>query len=119
LLSETLGFSTTTLFTERPKTTAIEGRTVNQRDTYTLVITKGKVRKTLKSNLHSWYLVRRIEPQDTVKRVYNISVESDNSYVANGIVVHNCQSMSVAGKREGLKHESQGDEETTRSGLFF
>ena len=30
-----------------------------------------------------------------------------------------CQSMSVAGKREGLKHESQGDEETTRSGMFF
>lgn len=119
LLSETLGFSTTTCFTERPKTTAIEGRTVNQRDTYTLVITKSKVRKTLKSNLHSWYLVRRIDPQDTVKRVYNISVERDNSYVVNGIVVHNCQSMSVAGKREGLKHESQGDDETTRSGMFF
>ena len=30
-----------------------------------------------------------------------------------------CQSMSIAGKREGLKHESQGDEETTRSGMFF
>ena len=30
-----------------------------------------------------------------------------------------CQSMSIAGKREGLKHELQGDEETTRSGMFF
>lgn len=30
-----------------------------------------------------------------------------------------CQDLSVAGKREGLKHESNGDEETTRSGLFM
>ncbi len=30
-----------------------------------------------------------------------------------------CQDMSVAGKREGMKHAEQGDEETTRSGLFF
>lgn len=30
-----------------------------------------------------------------------------------------CQDLSVAGKRAGLKHESHGDEETTRSGLFM
>lgn len=30
-----------------------------------------------------------------------------------------CQDMSVAGKREGIKHSAQGDEETTRSGLFY
>lgn len=30
-----------------------------------------------------------------------------------------CQDMSVAGKRAGLKHESKGDDETTRSGLFM
>ena len=30
-----------------------------------------------------------------------------------------CQDLSVAGKRKGMKHESMGDEETTRSGLFF
>lgn len=30
-----------------------------------------------------------------------------------------CQDLSVAGKRAGLKHESNGDEETTRSGLFI
>ena len=29
-----------------------------------------------------------------------------------------CQDLSVAGKRAGLKHEDNGDEETTRSGLF-
>ena len=30
-----------------------------------------------------------------------------------------CQDMSVAGKRAGLKHEVNGDDETTRSGLFI
>ena len=30
-----------------------------------------------------------------------------------------CQDMSVAGKREGIKHSEHGDEETTRSGLFY
>lgn len=34
--------------------------------------------------------------------VYNLEVEDDHSYVAAGIAVHNCQSFSVAGKREGL-----------------
>lgn len=30
-----------------------------------------------------------------------------------------CQNLSVAGKRKGLKHAENGDEETTRSGLFM
>lgn len=30
-----------------------------------------------------------------------------------------CQDLSVAGQRKGMLHESHGDEETTRSGLFF
>ena len=30
-----------------------------------------------------------------------------------------CQDLSVAGKRAGMKHEDMGDDETTRSGLFY
>jgi len=30
-----------------------------------------------------------------------------------------CQDLSVAGKRAGMKHETNGDSETTRSGLFI
>ena len=30
-----------------------------------------------------------------------------------------CQDLSVAGKRAGMKHEANGDQETTRSGLFM
>lgn len=34
--------------------------------------------------------------------VYNMTVEEDNSYTADFVVVHNCQDMSVAGNRAGL-----------------
>lgn len=30
-----------------------------------------------------------------------------------------CQDLSVAGKRAGMQHTDRGDEETTRSGLFY
>ena len=30
-----------------------------------------------------------------------------------------CQDLSVAGLRKGMKHEANGDDETTRSGLFM
>ena len=30
-----------------------------------------------------------------------------------------CQDMSVAGKRAGMQHSAKGDEDTTRSGLFY
>lgn len=46
------------------------------------------------------------------KTVYNFEVEEDNSYVANGIIVHNCQDLSIAKKDgKGLNGE--------RSGLFY
>lgn len=31
--------------------------------------------------------------QITTEKLYNLAVEKDESYVANGIVVHNCRSM--------------------------
>lgn len=49
------------------------------------------------------------------RKVFNLEVADDNSYTANRVVVHNCQSVSRAmhtGKRVGL-------EDKIRSGLFF
>ena len=40
-----------------------------------------------------------------------INSSSDNTYVADGFVVHNCQSFSIAGKRMGF--------EDTRGTLFY
>ena len=96
----------------RPKTTVIEGRTVNQHDTYTIHFTKD-VRKqdhAFYEDGYIWFPIRKIESAGE-QEVYNLSVEDDESYCANNAMVHNCQDLSVAGKREGLAGE--------RSGLFM
>ena len=41
-------------------------------------------------------LIRTITKYDCDEYVYNFEVEEDNSYVANGIVVHNCMALTMA-----------------------
>lgn len=105
MLAETLGCSTSLYFHTPKATKEIEGRIVNQRPYYTVTIVKSKTRGKLYDDLHSWYRVRGIEPTYETKKVYNITVEEDNSYIADSIVVHNCQNMSMAGNRKGLAGE--------------
>ena len=92
-------------FTKRPKTTVIEGRTVNQKDTWMI-----RFKKTPSNPQHSVYIdgmlwcpVRKLTWEDSFEgTVYNFEVADDNSYVANNMTVHNCQAFSVAGKRGGF-----------------
>lgn len=99
-------------FTKRPKTTIIEGRIVNQRDTHSI-----KFRKEQKSHINykvidgfAWVPVKSVEMSQEKEDVFNLEVEDDNSYISNGVAVHNCQSFSKAGNQEGF----QG-----KSGLFY
>ena len=112
LLAEMQGYSTTVHKTCVDPQTVIEGRVVNQHDWYSVVMTKSKKRVHLKDDLHGWYRVRSVKPTGRTAAVYNMTVEEDNSYVADGIVVHNCQDLSIAGKRAGIQ-------EGRRSNLFF
>jgi hypothetical protein len=111
LLGETLGYSTSTYFYKRKPSCAIEGRTVNQKNTYTITFTKSKRNTNMRHGVHTWYKCREVIDTGTTKEVYNLSVEDDESYVADGIVVHNCTDISIAGKGEGIS--------AARSGLFF
>lgn len=104
-------------FTKRSNTCVIEDRICNQKDSYTVRFYDNPKDMETKECKH-WYKVKSIS-ECGYQTVYNITVEEDHSYIAEGIVVHNCQDMSIAGKRAGLKHESKGDDETTRSGLFM
>ena len=51
---------------------------------------------------------------DSNYTVYNLTVDTDNSYTANNFIVHNCQDYSIAGLQAG------GDEgSNTRSSLMY
>jgi len=67
-----------------------------------------KSRSAFVSQQFMWGKVRSVFETNEVKEVYNFEVEEDNSYVADAIVVHNCQSYSKAGLRQGL-HDARGN----------
>lgn len=94
-------------FTERPKTTVIEGRTVNQQDTYTIRFSKEHRKQVKFSEIEDYFVapVSSVVKTDVIKPVYNIEVDGDNSYTVNNCIVHNCQAWSVAGKQLGDKDE--------------
>lgn len=97
-------------YTKRDSKCTIEGRECKQRDTYTFRISN----KSVKGYYRGRYVCRKLyQPteSDQYETVYNLSVEEDESYIANGAIVHNCQDISVAGKQVGF----QGN----RSSLFF
>lgn len=86
------------------------GRIVHQNTQYLIKFTKSaKIREysELKGD-KMWYNAKCLRA-DMRQTVYNIEVEEDNSYTANNIVVHNCQSFSFSGKMNGMS-TSQGEE---------
>jgi site-specific DNA-cytosine methylase len=95
--------------TKRKPTCIIEGRVVNQSDSWMVVIPPVN-REAIVEDGWAWVPVRSVTPSDGCE-VFNLSVDEDESYIADGAVVHNCTDLSVAGRREGL--------DGARSGLFF
>ena len=94
---------------ELPDTCVIEGRTVNRQKQYQIVISDSNNRAWVENN-YGWKPVRGNTVAGPAE-VFNISVEVDESYVADGVIVHNCQDISIAGKGKGLSGE--------RSGMWF
>jgi DNA (cytosine-5)-methyltransferase 1 len=77
-----------------PDRTVIEGREVRQRTQYQVVVPP-RNRTAFVSGDHGWKRVREVREAGPAT-VYNLAVEEDGSYVADGCVVHNCQDYSVA-----------------------
>jgi DNA-cytosine methyltransferase len=95
------GIKPTIAFNLVPPTKEIEGRTVNQQPFYIIQI-PNRNRSAFVEGRYGWGLVRVSLPTEEEIDLFNLEVEDDNSYVANGAVVHNCQAFSVAGRREGF-----------------
>lgn len=103
---------------KRPKTYVIDGRIVNQKDFYSICwhTEHRKQDKAFYENGYVWYPCNGIETHTTDESdfVYNMEVEDDNSYTANGTIVHNCQSISQSGLQHGFT-EGSG----TRSSIIW
>lgn len=91
----------------------IQGREVNQQDYYQIKVTPKTIRTKYINGRYA-SIVRSYNGTDGLVRVYNITVADEHDYIANGLWTHNCQDVSVAGKRAGMQ-EGSG----TRSSLAF
>lgn len=102
-------------YTKRKPTCMIEGREVNQKDTYSIAykLTSDIQDKAFYENGYIWFPINSIIDTHMTQKVFDITVENCHSFTANGAIVHNCTDISVAGKQEGIK---QGQ---TRSGLLY
>jgi site-specific DNA-cytosine methylase len=85
-------------------TTVIEGRTVKQRPWYRVSIPDHN-RSAFIDGDYGWRKLRRAPEPAGRGEVFNLSVEHDESYIADGFVVHNCQPTSQAGRRLGVNDE--------------
>lgn len=92
------GFSASIISYKRNREAIIEGRKVNERQGYKIVAYETARSFQFEAG-YGWGLVRSIKPAGT-QRVYNIAVAEDESYTADGIVVHNCPPFSQAGKKK-------------------
>ena len=93
---------------------AIEGRQVNINDLYILTF-PNKIKKQAHSIVENNYIYspyKNIEKIDGNHIVYNLSVEDDESYTANGLVVHNCTFWSGS-----KNHTAKSKRETVPEGI--
>lgn len=94
LLSSFCGVKSRSYTNNRPLTTVIEGRTVNQRKNYGVYLyfnpVNRKENKVKMSRHYTEYRVEEVGKSWHNDKVYNFSVEVDESYIADGIGVHNC-----------------------------
>lgn len=101
-------------YSKKPDKTKIMGREVNQRDSWQIQFRKQTKKQQDGKYIEGmlWMPVRKLEYDENFEgEVYNFEVADDNSYVANNLTVHNCQSFSQSGLRLGF--------EDTRGTLFF
>jgi len=95
LLATTLGHSAS-LFFDPGGFGSIEGRSFMGRDSFSVAwTTELRNKTTFTDTLHRYFPVREVKAAGE-RLVVSLAVEEDESFVADGIVVHNCRDHSVA-----------------------
>ena len=113
-----------TMTTKDNSGSVIEGREVNCKPAYDLAffMEKHPQQHAIYEDGYLWVPFRKIEKAEP-RRVYNLSVEEDESYTVYNITVHNCSVFSSAGEREkGWNTEKQfreGQKMQRLDDLFF
>ncbi|NIJ40370.1 hypothetical protein FHS78_000640 [Parvibaculum indicum] len=85
---------------ERNPTVEIQGRTVRQRPSISISI--GNANERLRNYVdgdYAWGHVRSVIHKLQQAVVFNLSVEEDETYTANGVIVHNCTRLCNSGVR--------------------
>ena len=104
MLLVSMGYSVSIRKVETLPLTVIENRIVNQADYYTINRSNCD-RYKFTDERHTWFKVKSVCNPGKMETVFDIEVADDHSYVADGIVVHNCQPFSVAGPQKGRDDE--------------
>lgn len=102
--------------TVRPSKIMLLGREVNQCDSYELCwkLQNKKQDKAFYEDGYVWFPISSITNTGVIEDVFDITVDNTHSFTANGVIVHNCQDLSVAGRGAGMDKGAG-----TRSGLLW
>lgn len=93
----------------RHKAGSIEGRPFEAYDMWIVRWENNKSQRTgITDGDHSWTIIKDVQPSGRSIKVYNLSVDEDESYIADGIVVHNCTNHTLA-KGVSKKKQFQPD----------
>jgi site-specific DNA-cytosine methylase len=108
LLLTSLGYYASVHYGRRAEHAVIEGRTIRQQPQWTVTAHKCRDRRPKHRDADGYRWGKAsgaVKPGETVT-VYNMTVDEDHTYVADGVVVHNCtnhtHANSVRAYEEGL-----------------
>lgn len=92
----------------RGNSCVIEGRTVKYNPFWQVTFHKTSdiTANSFYEDDFIWHKFRSVELTDKVEDVYDLTVEDAHSFVVNNCTVHNCQALSVAGLRKGMREGS-------------
>ena len=90
LLLTSLGLKASISTTSEAKTAFIKEREISQRRAYSVSYKDNEWSKGFETDTMFWGAVREVVPCQDWIEVFDISVEDDHSFIADGQVVHNC-----------------------------